>query len=79
LGPAKEAITLIRERWETLTNEYLKEHGIEARIDHRSLEAQGIEPEPQSHLGPAVSGMERRGIETEVGKRLDAEAADHAR
>ncbi len=74
LGPAKEEITVIRERWETLTNEYLKEHGIEARIDHRSLEAQGIEREPQSHLGPAVSGMERRGIETEVGKRLDAEA-----
>jgi hypothetical protein len=74
LGPAKEEITVIRGRWETLTNEYLKEHGIEARIDHRSLEAQGIEREPQSHLGPAVSSMERRGIETEVGKRLDAEA-----
>jgi ATP-dependent exoDNAse (exonuclease V) alpha subunit len=74
LGAAKEEITLIRGRWETLTNEYLQAQGIEARIDHRSLEAQGIEREPQSHLGPAVSSMERRGIETEVGKRLDAEA-----
>jgi ATP-dependent exoDNAse (exonuclease V) alpha subunit len=74
LGPAKEEITAIRGRWEALTNEYLKEQGIEARIDHRSLEAQGIEREPQSHLGPAVSSMERRGIETEVGKRLDGEA-----
>jgi len=74
LWPAKEEITAIRGRWETLTREYLKEQGIEARIDHRSLEAQGIEREPTSHLGPAVSGMERRGIETEVGKRLDAEA-----
>ena len=30
------------------------------------------------HLGPAVSGMERRGIETEVGKRLDREALEAA-
>jgi hypothetical protein len=74
MWPAKEEITAIRGRWETLTREYLKEQGIEARIDHRSLEAQGIEREPTAHLGPAVSGMERRGIETEVGKRLDAEA-----
>ena len=76
LGPAKEAITEIRAAWETLTNERLQQLGIEARIDHRSLEQQGIEREPQSHLGPAVSGMERRGIETEVGKRLEREALE---
>jgi hypothetical protein len=63
-------IDTLRARWETLHNEYLKEHGIEARIDHRSLAAQGIEREPTSHLGPAVSAMERRGMETEVGKRI---------
>ena len=78
LGPAKDEITFIRERWATLTNEHLQERGIEARVDHRSLEAQGIEREPQSHLGPAVSGMERRGIETQVGKRLEAEALQAA-
>ena len=76
LGPAKEEIGAIRERWATLTNEKLHEHGHEIRIDHRSLEAQGIEREPTTHLGPAVSGMERRGIETEVGKRLDREALE---
>ena len=69
-----EEITLIRARWETFTNEYLKEQKIDARIDHRSLEAQGIDREPQSHLGPAVSGMERRGMLTEVRQRLDVEA-----
>ena len=53
-----------------LTNEHLREHGIEARIDHRSLAAQGIEREPSTHLGVAVSSMERRGIETEVGQRI---------
>ncbi|MGE0030097.1 MAG: MobA/MobL family protein [Steroidobacteraceae bacterium] len=47
--------------------------GHEARVDHRSLEAQGLELEPTVHLGPAVSGMERRGIATEVGERIKAE------
>ncbi len=78
LEPARKEIEAIRERWAVLANEKLLEHGIDARIDHRSLEAQGIEREPTTHLGPAVSGMERRGIETEVGKRLDAQALEAA-
>jgi len=75
LEPARKEIESIRERWAELTNEKLLEHGHQIRVDHRSLEAQGIEREPTVHLGPAVSGMERRGIETEVGKRLTLEAA----
>jgi hypothetical protein len=51
----------------------LRTRGLEIRIDHRSLEAQGIEREPTSHLGPAVSAMERRGMETEVGKCVGRE------
>jgi hypothetical protein len=71
LGAAKEEITLIRARWETLHNEHLLSHGISVRIDHRSLEAQGIHRTPTSHLGPAVSAMERRGMETEVCRRIE--------
>ncbi|MGH9931963.1 MAG: MobQ family relaxase, partial [Pyrinomonadaceae bacterium] len=67
LGSGKEEIAEIRERWAALTNEKLQTLGHEARIDHRSLEAQGIELQPTVHLGPAVCGMERRGIATEVG------------
>ena len=78
LEPARKEIEAIRERWAVLANEKLLEHGHEIRIDHRSLEAQGIEREPTTHLGPAVSSMERRGIETEVGKRLDAQALEAA-
>jgi hypothetical protein len=70
LGPAKQEVKAVRERWMEISNEHLREHGIEARIDHRSLAAQGIEREPGTHLGVAVSGMERRGIETEVGQRI---------
>ncbi len=74
LRSGKEEIAEIRERWAMLTNEKLQTLGHEARVDHRSLEAQGIELEPTVHLGPAVSGMERRGIATEVGERIEAEA-----
>jgi hypothetical protein len=70
LQSGRKEIKALRARWEVLTNERLKELGIEARIDHRSLADQGLDREPGRHLGPAVSGMERRGIATEVGKRI---------
>ena len=73
LGRAADEIKLIRGRWAELTNEHLQRHGIEARVDHRSLQEQGIERLPTTHVGPAVSGMERRGIETEVGNRIREE------
>ena len=50
----------MRAKWADLTNERLRENGIAARVDHRSLEAQGIDREPTQHLGPAASGYERR-------------------
>ena len=78
LEPARKEVEAIRERWAQLANEKLVEHGVEARIDHRSLEAQGIEREPATHLGPAVASMERRGIETEVGKRLEVQGIEAA-
>jgi hypothetical protein len=58
-----------------LSNARLAEHGNDERVDHRSLEAQGIDREPTIHLGPAVSSMERRGIRTDVGYRLQEEAS----
>ncbi len=74
--PGRKEIASIRERWAELTNEKLLEHGHEIRVDHRSLEAQGIEREPTVHLGPSVSAMERRGMDTEVGRRLEREALE---
>ena len=78
LEPAKKEIEAIRERWAQLANERLHEHGIEARIDHRSLAVQGLEREATSHLGPSVSALERRGIDTEVGRRLKGEGLEAA-
>jgi len=78
LEPGKKEIEAIRERWAVLTNEKLLEHGHQVRIDHRTLEAQGIEREPTVHLGPAVASLERRGIQTEVGQRLQRETLEAA-
>ena len=63
-----------RGRWEHLQNEHLEAHGHAARVDHRSLEDQGLEREPTWHKGPAITAMERRGIEPEVSWRVQEEA-----
>lgn len=49
-----------RERFAQLQNERLREYGHEARVDHRSLEAQGIERQATRHLGPTATAIERR-------------------
>ena len=54
-----------RERWAELANERLAELDIDARIDHRSLEAQGIALEPQSQIGATAKRIEDRGIEAQ--------------
>src|SRR5690242_8928670 len=40
-----------REAWADVCNRHLALHGHDVRIDHRSLEAQGINLEPQSKIG----------------------------
>ncbi len=69
-GQVKDAGNYInwREAWANLTNEHLSFYRHEARIDHRTLEAQGIDRLPTIHEGPAVREMEQRGIQTERGE-----------
>jgi Ti-type conjugative transfer relaxase TraA len=52
-----------RERWAQLANERLAELDIDARIDHRSLVAQGIALEPQSQIGAPAQRIEGEEIE----------------
>ena len=67
----------VRTLWANLTNERLRENGIEAQVDHRSLKAQGIEREPTKHLGPAASGYERRtGEPSRKRQEFEREAAE---
>ena len=60
-----ELVEQWRERWADHVNQRLAELDIDARIDHRSLEAQGIALEPQDKIGPAASRMGVRGLEAE--------------
>ena len=55
-----EDLAAVRARWAALTNEHLARAGHDERVDHRSLERQGLTREPGRHLGPAASGFERR-------------------
>ncbi|MDT3381172.1 Ti-type conjugative transfer relaxase TraA [Labrys neptuniae] len=52
-----------RERWAEFANERLAELDIDARIDHRSLEDQGIALEPQSQIGAPAQRIEREAIQ----------------
>jgi len=54
-----------RERWGEHLNTRLAELDIDARVDHRSLDAQGIELEPQHKIGSAAARMAGRGLESE--------------
>lgn len=66
-----------RERWEHLANQALEKAGQEARIDHRSLEAQGITDRlPGAHLGPTATAIERSGRESDVGRRAREQAEE---
>ncbi len=56
-----------REAWAEHSNRALERAGHSARIDHRGLEAQGIDRTPTVHLGPDASAMERQGIGTDKG------------
>src|SRR5579872_5406650 len=68
-----EMVERWRERWAELANERLAELDIDARIDHRSLEAQGIALAPQSQIGAPAKRIEVQGIE---GERLEADRAE---
>jgi ATP-dependent exoDNAse (exonuclease V) alpha subunit len=50
-----------REQFAHLTNRHLERHGIDARVDHRSLKEQGIEREPTVHVGYAGMEIAARG------------------
>ena len=66
-----------RERWEHHANRALEKAGQEARIDHRSLEAQGITDRlPGVHLGPDATAIKRRGGVSTIEERAKEQAAE---
>lgn len=70
LPTARQEFTNIRARWAELANAALIEAKVEARIDHRSLAARGIDREPRPQLPWAAIVAERRGQPNEVAERI---------
>lgn len=49
-----ERLQATRERVATLTNVHLMRAGCATTVDHRSLKAQGIDRQPEKHIGPVT-------------------------
>jgi hypothetical protein len=64
LGPSKDDLLWIRERWAQVSNEALKAAGLADRIDHRSYKAQGIDRVPKPLIPQSIFYAERHGDKT---------------
>jgi len=73
LQPAISELLYVRAQWAIFTNEALQKAHIAARVDHRSLEAQGIDREPRPQIPRAAFEMERQGYRSVVAERMREE------
>ena len=71
----KEQITSLRKLNADISNKHLAKNGFDERVDHRTLDAQGIDRLPKLHLTRAEMELEKRGKKTKKGdyNRLIAE------
>lgn len=77
----RQQIEVLRGEWAVHCNKALERAGYYERVSHKSLAAQGIEREPTLHLGPVVTAMERRGIQTERGdlnRKVKSQGQEHS-
>lgn len=65
LTTERGTIDRIRELWQEKANQALERAGSTARIDHRTLAAQGIEREPQIHIGSTTLALAEKGVTPE--------------
>ena len=66
-----------RQAWQDTANRYLEAIGSPERLNLKSYERQGIDKIPTVHMGPAVSYLERKGIQTNIGNlNRDIKAAN---
>jgi hypothetical protein len=73
LTPHAEEYSIMRERWATLTNGAFREANLPLRVDHRTLEAQGIDRRPLVRIPAEFFQLERQGVPKEAAERLRAE------
>jgi hypothetical protein len=73
----RDTLVAVREAWAIHANRALERAGIEARIDHRTLEAQGIRRMPVITKGVKLTEMERskkwKSVAKEILDRMKAE------
>lgn len=58
-GLEPKAVEWVRAKWEEHANRALEAAGHDARIDRRTLEAQGIDREPTIHIGPQAAHVDQ--------------------
>lgn len=54
----------LRKGWADLQNREFERMGLDIRVSHESLAAQGIDREPTMHIGAATMALELRGVRT---------------
>ena len=68
-----------REKWADVTNKYLAQYPwIDARIDHRSHAARGLDEQPTIHEGVTARALEKKGIisdRCELNRQIKADNA----
>ncbi len=76
----KELLQQWRFYWAEKVNLSLEQAGHkDIKVDHRTLEEQGVNRLPQIHLGPDVTKMKERGIRTSKGDEYDRISATNSR
>ena len=74
-----EQLLVWREKWADVTNKYLAQYPwIDARIDHRSHAARGLDEQPTVHEGVTARAMEKKGIisdRCELNRQIKADNA----
>ena len=74
-----EQLLVWREKWADVTHKYLAQYlWIDARIDHRSHAARGLDEQPTIHEGVVARALEKKGISSErceINRQIKADNA----
>lgn len=68
---SKQILNGWRKGWENICNHGLERIGSAERVSCETLEAQGIERDPQQHMGKTATAIERRGEQPRRGRYAD--------
>ena len=75
---SEEQLVLWRKAWADVTNRYLEQYGLDARIDHRSHTERGVAEQPTIHEGVVARALEKKGIisdRCELNRQIKADNA----